>query len=313
MLMLMLMGLHPAAFAQTADGPVATPAPSESRPQSSLLWSISPNPTPLLATPAPAPAGPFAVRLAVDLPIVAVASALALGTELAKGELPGPSCGLTCDPQGINALDRTVPGNRSAAANLASHVFVGAAIGLPFALDLIDVLANRQPGGMRGYGEDFLVLAEVLTINFALNNVIKFAVRRPRPLAYDPNFDIADRTEPEAALSFYSGHSATAFAMATSYSYLFMRRHPGSKLIVPVWLISEAMAVTTAYLRVHAGKHFYTDVIMGAVVGSAIGLLIPFLHRRVVPESVASRLAGLHLSVVPMISTDGGGLLVSAY
>jgi membrane-associated phospholipid phosphatase len=37
---------------------------------------------------------------------------------------------------------------------------------------------------------------------------------------------------------------------------------------------------TTGLLRVLAGKHFPTDVIVGAVAGSAVGLTVPFLHRR---------------------------------
>lgn len=251
----------------------------------------------------------------IDLPVVLGSGAIALGSELAKSELPGPYCGFSCDPANLNALDRTVVGNRSDVARKVSDVFLGASIGLPFALDLIDVLANRPGDGMRGYGQDFLVLAEVLIVNVALNNVVKFAVRRPRPLVYDPAQDDAARSEPDAALSFYSGHSSTSFSMATAYSYLFMLRHPGSKLIVPVWLLSEGMAAATAYLRVAAGKHFWTDVLTGALVGSALGILIPYLHHRVMPKTLPASLArsGLHLLAVPTISTDGAGLLVSVY
>ena len=105
--------------------------------------------------------------------------------------------------------------------------------------------------------------------------------------------------------------------MATAYSYLFMQRHPGSKLIVPVWVLSEGMAAATAYLRVAAGKHFYTDVLTGAIVGSAIGLLIPYLHRRIAPSPavVASLFGGalskLHVMAIPTVSTDGAGVLIT--
>jgi len=263
---------------------------------------------------------PFDVRLAVDLPLIGAAGAVALGSELAKRELPGPACGPLCDPQSVNGLDRTVIGNRSPAGRTASDVLLGLHTALPFAIDLIDILASRSPGGLRGYGQDVLVLAEVLLINTAVNNLFKFAVRRPRPLSYDPEVDLEDRTDPDAALSFYSGHSSTAFAMATAYSYLFMLRHPGSKLIVPVWVLSESMAATIAYLRVHAGLHFYTDVLAGAVVGSALGLLIPYLHRRVMPAALARRgrgsaqaAQGLRFSVAPTVLSGGAGLVLSVY
>jgi len=32
-------------------------------------------------------------------------------------------------------------------------------------------------------------------------------------------------------------------------------------------------------LRYASGKHFPTDIITGALVGSAVGYFIPFLHR----------------------------------
>jgi undecaprenyl-diphosphatase len=81
-------------------------------------------------------------------------------------------------------------------------------------------------------------------------------------------------------MSFFSGHTSLAFSMATAYSYLFARRHPDSPLVVPVWLGAHLLAGTTAVLRVEAGQHFWTDVLAGAAVGSAIGYLVPWLHTR---------------------------------
>ena len=254
----------------------------------------SPAPEPVavrvpVVAPLPLYGSPFAVRLAADLPITLGTGVVALTMELIKGELPGPYCGLGCDAQNINALDRTVIGNHSAAARTASDVLLGASVALPFALDLIDVLVTHPPDGFRGYGQDLLIMAEVFAVNAGLNGLVKYAVQRPRPLVYDPDpqaVSAAERSTPDAALSFYSQHSSTAFSMATAYSYLFMQRHPGSKLIVPVWLLAEGLATTTAVLRVEAGKHFWTDVITGAAVGSALGILIPYLHRKALPAGV---------------------------
>jgi membrane-associated phospholipid phosphatase len=269
------------------------------------------NPYPL---PPASVGSPFTTRLAADLAITLGAGAIALTSEIMKGELPGPSCGLVCDPQNINALDRTVVGKHSAAARTASDILLYSGIGLPFALDLIDVLANHPPDGFRGYGQDVLVLAEVFTVNSGLNALVKFAVRRPRPLVYDPDLDAVSaeqRSATDAALSFYSGHTSTTFSMATAYSYLFMQRHPHSKLIVPVWLIAEGLAATTAVMRVEAGKHFWTDVITGAVVGSAVGLLIPYLHRKALPVGVPAFASQLHFSATPMIAADRAGLILT--
>lgn len=51
-----------------------------------------------------------------------------------------------------------------------------------------------------------------------------------------------------------------------------------------------ALAATTASLRVVAGKHFYSDVIVGSAIGTAIGATVPLLHyyvRRKLPVGVA--------------------------
>lgn len=275
------------------------------------------------AVPIAPPAGaaqsgsPFALRLAVDLPVTLGAGAIAAVSELAKSELPGPQCGGgSCDPQRINPLDRLSIGSHSQAARTASDVLLGANLGLPFVLDFFDVLGNHPRDGWRGYGKDVLVLAEVFAVNASLNALVKYAVRRSRPLVYDPDpeaFTAEERADPDAALSFYSGHSSFSFSMATAYSYLFMRRHPGSPLVIPVWVISESLAATTAALRVVAGKHFITDVLTGAAVGTSIGLLIPYLHARVLPDRIAALSGRQRFSVSPQVFLGGGGLLLSIY
>jgi membrane-associated phospholipid phosphatase len=40
-------------------------------------------------------------------------------------------------------------------------------------------------------------------------------------------------------------------------------------------------------LRVAAGRHFPTDVLVGALAGSAIGMVIPWAHARRTPVTVA--------------------------
>ena len=108
----------------------------------------------------------------------------------------------------------------------------------------------------------------------------------------------------DASLSFYSGHSATAFAMATATSRIFMLRHPDSDWVVPLWLGSEALAATTAVLRVEAGKHFWSDVAIGALVGSAVGYLVPEMHLRPARNEARAKLA-------PVMVEDGGGVVFS--
>ncbi|MBK7830619.1 phosphatase PAP2 family protein [Nannocystis sp.] len=269
--------------------PVPTASPAPPVPSASPAPPVpSASPVPDAATPAPSvpPVHPFRTRLAVDLPIIALTGAIGLATELVGKEQVWAGCG-GCDPARINALDRGVLGNHNAAARTYSDIGLYTAIGLPFALDLGDALIQRGRDGsatrgrhMRGWASDAVVLLETFAVNYAATNVVKFAVRRPRPYSYDPDSEVADPTANDARLSFFSGHASTTFAMAAAYASLFQARHPRSRWIAPVWVIGMSLASTTAIARVAAGKHFWTDVITGAVVGSAIGVAIPALHRR---------------------------------
>jgi membrane-associated phospholipid phosphatase len=40
------------------------------------------------------------------------------------------------------------------------------------------------------------------------------------------------------------------------------------------------MAALTGYLRIAADKHYFTDVLVGAIVGSAIGVAVPYFAHR---------------------------------
>ncbi|MCY1007043.1 phosphatase PAP2 family protein [Nannocystis pusilla] len=47
-----------------------------------------------------------------------------------------------------------------------------------------------------------VVLFEVLAVNVGLNNLVKYAVRRPRPYSYEPESELGDVQAEESRLSF---------------------------------------------------------------------------------------------------------------
>jgi hypothetical protein len=246
---------------------------------------------------------PFEIDLSVDLPIIL--TGVLLGGAPVYMDIDTERNMANLDPRRINSFDRSVIDNWSVNAGRVSDGFLTATITLPLALNLIDVL-GKDGDGLTGFGKDTLILLETAAVNCIVFNLSKFTIQRPRPYAYNQRLALDDRGDDNASLSFFSGHTSLAFSMATAYSYLYMKRHPDSSLVVPVWLGSHALAASTAYLRVHAGKHFWTDVMVGAVVGSAIGFLVPYLHT-----SDDNRDGPGRFMAMPMYHDGGFGFLAT--
>ena len=104
-----------------------------------------------------------------------------------------------------------------------------------------------------------------LGLDSALVNIgFKFAARRTRP-DRDAAGVPADRRVPMPhSASFPSGHSASAFAFATSVAQV----QPVAA--APLLLLASAVG----YSRVHTGVHYPGDVVIGTLIGATVGQLV---------------------------------------
>ena len=91
------------------------------------------------------------------------------------------------------------------------------------------------------------------------------------------------------------------FATGLSYARTFALRHPESPSRRVVYGAAILGGTTVAALRAAAGRHFPTDVLTGAVVGSAVGLAVPALHH---PRALTT------FSVLPY---DDGAMLLASF
>ena len=226
-------------------------------------------PPPADWAPAPKPQARevYDVHLAVDIPLIVVGGAAGLARILFEDKLVRKRC--PCDSAGINRLDRWTVGYHSAAASIVADATVYSVLS---ALPLVDLFAL---GFGRAWGEDLVVYVEALAVDTALQNATNFIVARPRPRTYagDPAF----LRSGEGYLSFYAGHVSTAFAGLAVAGYTIRKRY-GEK--VWPWIVGALIASSVAVERVASGHHFPTDVAVAAVVGTGIGIAVPWLHLR---------------------------------
>ncbi len=285
----------------------------------------------LTLTVAPAPASaseippPLTAREEVDLPLVASFGALWLVTELGlKDQFAAPDF----DPltyQEIGEGDRSAIGLWDPDLSTASDVLLYSSFAIPFAIQGIDDLvwgAQRQDAP-RWFWTDTVILLEAVFFAGALTNMAKWAFNRYRPYMYvptaspeeyagilqgedDSRAEFEDAFEDrDAALSFWSGHSALVFSAMTTSATLMTYKHLGDHPapLIAMWAGTIAYGLTVAVLRVRSGKHFPSDVIVGGLVGATCGLVIPALHRN---------RAVLPVAVAPIADREGGGVAISA-
>lgn len=227
---------------------------------------------------------PYALRLDLDLALLVLGGALWAGTSFVGGaSAPPPWCGSSttppCDVGGVNALDRIAIGLYSDESRLGANVVAGV---VPGAFAILDV-ADAGVRHWRAWLVDAVVVTEAVVWSGAIQDIVRRAVRRPRPFLYTPGLGGGLREGAEASFSFFSGHTSNTFAMVTAVAFTFSLRHPRSRWQWLVWGLALAGAAVEPILRVRAGDHFPTDCIVGALVGSATGVLVPVLHKKRAP------------------------------
>ena len=179
------------------------------------------------------------------------------------------------DREDVNGFDRSSTWRWSPAAATASNILVGLTLMAPLSL------AVTEPGSQRA-GTVLTMYGETLLLNGGIVTMLKGLVNRTRPYAYndDPDISMEQRTSHDTVLSFPSGHTANAFAAAVFMSTVYGRLHPDGSGRAWVWAGSLTAAAGVGYLRYAAGKHYPTDIIAGAVIGSLVGWLVPKLHEQ---------------------------------
>ncbi|MEG1522851.1 MAG: phosphatase PAP2 family protein [Bacteroidales bacterium] len=127
-------------------------------------------------------------------------------------------------------------------------------IGIPVGMGIYDLVTRD-----RDHLDKTLGIAAAVVSTYAVQLALKQIVKRDRPFEKYPGY-IVNRV-PESGYSFPSNHTGGAFALATSLTL----NYPKWYVIAPAYV----WACAVGYSRMQLGVHYPTDVLAGAVIGSA--------------------------------------------
>lgn len=138
-------------------------------------------------------------------------------------------------------------------------------IGAPVAVLGVGILQKDSSLTSKG-----ILMVEALCVNAFTTTALKQVIKRDRPFVTYPYLD---KQAEAGSYSFPSGHTSSAFALATSLSLAF----PKWYVIAP----SYVYACAAGYSRMHLGVHYPSDVLAGAIVGAGSAFLSNYLQKKI--------------------------------
>ncbi len=156
-------------------------------------------------------------------------------------------------------------------------------IGVPLGMGIYDLVTKD-----REHLNKTLTLTASLIGVYGLQTSMKYLIKRDRPFVKYPGY-IVNRVE-EDGYSFPSNHTGGAFALATSLSL----EYPSWYIIAPSYL----WAFAVGFSRLQLGVHYPSDVIAGAVIGSATSWACFALKNYIIKRQAEKKLNHKSLIVI---------------
>jgi membrane-associated phospholipid phosphatase len=258
--------------------------------------------------------------VALDATVIGVSAVFLVTSELVPGIKPLRCrwCDRSDDGDTLNPIDRGVRGglrwSQSRVPAFASNLNL--LVVEPTALLVELGVASSEDNARRAFPVDVLLVSEAAAVSMFFNQAAKLAFARERPFVHAMTPEEREKEiDPDNDVSFYSGHAALGFSLAAASGTVASLR--GYRLAPLVWSTLLPLAALTGVLRIGADKHYLTDVLGGAVMGCAIGALVPLLFHprrgddRVENNATAAAPTGtvaapLRPTSAPMVSFGGG-------
>lgn len=234
-------------------------------------------------------AGPAPHRLKwdprIDLPVTGVLMAGWAVSEFALKSRLAPSACRWCETNGFDtgvrrAFNPALTPSTSGIRGPATASDVIGFVGVPLVVAGLDALgAMDSPDFLKTWAVDLVIIFEATFSALAINQAVKFSAGRARPYSVDaPPELLAQAHDPnDHNLSFFSGHTTFTVGLSVSAGVVGLLR--GYRFAWLTWAAAVPLALTTATLRMAADKHWMSDILVGAALGSAFAVAVPILFH----------------------------------
>jgi membrane-associated phospholipid phosphatase len=253
---------------------------------------------------APESREPLNLKMHAGIFIAGAATIAAAG--LLQPQLAPASC-RWCDlgadgSDALNGVDRAARKallwkHPNSASTVSDVLAFGAVPALAFGMDAWAARGDGRGGDIKA---DVLAIGEAAVLAGNAAEFLKLATARKRPYAHARALGEPAAIAPQSSdnMSFVSGHVAFAFAITVSAAEVMtLRDH--RRAARWLWGVGLPVAASVGYFRVAADRHYLTDVLASAGVGTVMGLVVPRLVFKARPAGSSS---GARVTVAPMIS-----------
>jgi hypothetical protein len=219
------------------------------------------------------PAKPYKLNLPVDAAIVVPSTIWSIYAfpKIYSKESIDSNIVKNLKKEDIPAFDRWAVRSSDKASMQSDYLFYSA---MPYPFLLLADKAIRKDALTVG-----ALYWEAMAITGLLYTGGDYFIDRYRPETYDVDKDFGARQSGNEKNSFFAGHVALVATSTFFTASIYDEYHPASKFKWVLYGVAVAATGTTAYLRHVAGKHFPSDILVGAIVGVGSGMLVPRLHR----------------------------------
>jgi membrane-associated phospholipid phosphatase len=97
---------------------------------------------------------------------------------------------------------------------------------------------------------------------------------------YNTNESLDRRLNASGQRSFFSGHTSVTATATFFVAKVYQDFNPNSPGLPYIWAGAITLPAAVGALRIEAGQHFLTDVLLGYVIGASVGYFVPELHKK---------------------------------